>query len=89
MLISAGNALKENNLFPGSENALLFNDTYELPFHCDFDLSQYPFDSQHCTIVVCLSFKINVTEKLDSDHVKCILRSAGAGPYVPISALHF
>ena len=43
---------KENYLYSGSENPLLYNDTYELTFHCDFDLIKYPFDTQHCFIKV-------------------------------------
>ena len=42
----------ENSVFNGCENPLLYNDTYDLEFHCNFQLSNYPFDPQRCIIQV-------------------------------------
>jgi hypothetical protein len=49
------NSLEETNqirLYKGTENYLVYRNTYEIELHCDFDLSNYPFDTQHCAIVV-------------------------------------
>jgi hypothetical protein len=46
------NDVRENYFFSGAENLLLYNDTYELEFHCDFNLHTYPFDTQTCFISV-------------------------------------
>ncbi len=44
--------LAENLYYYGSENPLLYNDSYELIFHCQFELKNYPFDNQQCFILV-------------------------------------
>ena len=44
--------LAENLYYYGSENPLLYNDSYELTFHCQFELENYPFDNQQCSILV-------------------------------------
>ena len=44
--------IQENYLYTGIDNPLLYNDTYDLTFYCDFDLTKYPFDAQHCFIKV-------------------------------------
>ena len=51
--------IQENYLYTGLDNPLLYNDTYDLTFHCDFDLTNYPFDSQHCFIKVKMLLKIH------------------------------
>ncbi len=54
------NELAENYNYYGTENPLLYNDTYELTFHCHFQLAKYPFDSQHCSVVVITRFWIKI-----------------------------
>jgi len=39
-------------LYHGSENPLIYRNTYEIELHCEFDLYNYPFDSQHWKIEV-------------------------------------
>jgi hypothetical protein len=48
--------LTENYIFKGSENPLMYNDTYDLNLHCNFLLVNYPFDTQKCTIKVITTF---------------------------------
>ncbi len=47
--------LTENYIFKGSENPLMYNDTYDLSLHCNFLLVNYPFDTQKCTIQVIMT----------------------------------
>ena len=42
----------ERRLYKGSENILIYRNTYEIELHCDFNLYNYPFDHQFCKIVV-------------------------------------
>ena len=42
----------EQRSYQGSENFLVYRNTYEIELHCDFELANYPFDRQYCTIVV-------------------------------------
>ena len=44
--------INEETLFTGMENPLIYRNTYEMQFHCSFILYDYPFDVQHCKIVV-------------------------------------
>ena len=46
----------EKRLFKGTENFLIYRNTYEIELHCDFDLYNYPFDKQHCKIEVTVFF---------------------------------
>ena len=55
-LLTGDTVIIENHLFNGAENQLQYNDTYELEFHCDFNLENYPFDFQVCFIKVKLGF---------------------------------
>ena len=50
--LPSSDGLAENFYYNGYENPLLYNDTYELTFHCHFELANYPFDFQHCFIMV-------------------------------------
>ena len=42
--------INEENHFSGEENELYLTTTDELVFKCTFDLSWFPFDTQHCSI---------------------------------------
>jgi hypothetical protein len=42
----------QKTVLRGSENPLLYNDTYDTKFHCNFELADYPFDRQKCYINV-------------------------------------
>jgi len=49
------NPLEETNerrLYKGTENFLVYRNTYEMELHCDFELANYPFDRQYCSFVV-------------------------------------
>jgi hypothetical protein len=46
------NKINENYLYEGSKNPIIYKNTYELDFHCYYDLSKYPFDYQDCNIEV-------------------------------------
>ena len=44
--------LHEGNLYEGKENSLMVNVDHQFDFHCNFELSNFPFDSQDCGIVI-------------------------------------
>lgn len=44
--------LNEYQQFKGSENGLVYENMYELKFHCELELHFYPFDTQHCFLNV-------------------------------------
>ena len=49
------NKLHEAYIFQGSENYLNFYREYFMVFKCVYDLQNYPFDTQYCTIDLKLS----------------------------------
>jgi len=50
--IELNNQIAEDYLYHGSENPIIYKNTYEMDFHCSYDLSEYPFDHQTCHIEV-------------------------------------
>ena len=44
--------LREHLYYKGSENTLTYNYTEERTFKCDYKLGWYPFDNQHCLVLV-------------------------------------
>ena len=44
--------LHEGNLFVGKENSLMVKVYPQFDFHCDFELSNFPFDNQACDISI-------------------------------------
>ena len=44
------NYLNEGNKFNGSENDLQLSATHQCNFRCKFDLAEFPFDTQKCSI---------------------------------------
>ena len=42
--------VEEREIFKGSENRLIMNQTYTHEFQCLYDLRNYPFDKQTCSI---------------------------------------
>ena len=50
MIRSGRNEVEEREIFKGSENRLIMNQTYTHEFHCLYDLRNYPFDKQTCSI---------------------------------------
>ena len=47
---NAVSRINEENHFSGEENELYLATTDELVFKCTFELSWFPFDTQHCSI---------------------------------------
>ena len=47
---NALNYLNEGNKFNGSENDLQLSVTHQCNFRCKFDLAEFPFDAQKCSI---------------------------------------
>ena len=39
-------SIDETEIFEGSENSLVMNQTYTHTFQCNYELSHYPFDTQ-------------------------------------------
>ena len=39
-------SVDEIDIFEGSENSLVMNQTYTRTFHCNYELAYYPFDIQ-------------------------------------------
>jgi len=53
--------LNEYEEFEGKDNALIYENVFALKFTCNFDLHLYPFDTQHCKIMVrCFHFFITL-----------------------------
>ena len=50
--------LHEGNWYNGEENDLYMRVKHQFDFHCDFELSNFPFDIQKCSIDVGLPFKL-------------------------------
>ena len=50
--------LHEANWFKGEENNLYLRVKHQFDFHCDFELSNFPFDIQKCSINVGLPVKL-------------------------------
>ena len=44
--LSGLDSVDETEIFKGSENSLVMNQTYTHNFQCNFELSYYPFDTQ-------------------------------------------
>ena len=44
--------LHEHQEYEGTENPLVFENSYELKLGCELELHYYPFDTQHCFIKV-------------------------------------
>ena len=42
--------LQEHEEYDGSENPLVFENSYELKLNCELELHNYPFDTQQCLI---------------------------------------
>ena len=47
--------VNEREIFKGSENTLTMDQTYTHQFQCIFDLRNYPFDRQTCSIEMATS----------------------------------
>ena len=47
-------SVDETEIFEGSENSLVMNQTYTHTFQCNYELSYYPFDTQVDQIILAL-----------------------------------
>lgn len=52
---SSQEIIEETNIFYGKENKLTFEMTYTKVFQCEYQLANYPFDTQTCTVDVTVS----------------------------------
>jgi hypothetical protein len=50
--LSLTTEVNEDETFSGEMNPFVYNRTYEMTLECNFDLQNYPFDFQHCQIIV-------------------------------------
>ena len=50
---------KEDAVFDGSENALMYFQRFYAEYHCTFNLKMYPFEEQECKI----EFKLRAATK--------------------------
>ena len=60
------NYLNEGNKFNGSENDLQLSVTHQCNFRCKFDLAEFPFDAQKCSIDIQMPFEYR---NLARDHL--------------------
>jgi len=44
--------LEENLIYSGNDNPLIYQRYFDLNARCNFKFDDYPFDTQHCPIVV-------------------------------------
>ena len=59
----------EREIFKGSENRLILRQTYTHEFQCVYELDNYPFDKQTCSIDIRTSDRENSTLKLFPKHL--------------------
>jgi hypothetical protein len=50
---------KFSSMYYGSKNPMIYRNTLEIDLHCKFVLYNYPFDVQHCKIVVIYFYLFN------------------------------
>ena len=66
--------LWEMSKYDGSENPLVKQAFYSIEFECDFDISNYPFDTQTCFILISPDFSshnlVNFTTGLTSVRIR-------------------
>ena len=56
--------MDEREIFKGSENRLIMRQTYTHEFQCVYELDNYPFDKQTCSIDIRTSDRESLTLKL-------------------------
>ena len=59
-------------VYNGQENPFVYERSYSLPLECDFDLRNYPFDTQECLID--LGVPLALKNKVELDAVKIIFQ---------------
>ena len=52
MTLSSENEVEDVAYYKGSENSLQYSRDFHLVFNCEFDLHDFPFDTQMCTILL-------------------------------------
>ena len=57
--LSPMSEMEEVAYYNGSENSIIYSRDFNIQFDCEFNLRNYPFDTQHCTILL----KIQKKEK--------------------------
>ena len=75
-VMSGLESVDETEVFNGSRNSLVMNQTYTHTFHCNYELSHYPFDTQVLIYFLLFTFSLSFSdlrnrhgnEKLGIDH---------------------
>ena len=52
LTLSTENEVEDVAYYKGSENSLQYSRDFHLVFNCEFDLHDFPFDTQMCTILL-------------------------------------
>ena len=71
--------LHESMIYDGKENDLIMTATYETDFTCSYDLQDYPFDSQICSIDV--SGPINLQNEIEL--IPSVIKYTGLSKTLP------
>ena len=66
--MSKQNSLKETAYFAGSENPMVLSRNFNEIFICNFDLRNFPFDTQTCMIVINANNKVGKFLQLTPVH---------------------
>ena len=59
---------REDILYKGSDNILEAQQDYRVEYSCTFDVSKYPFDTNHCDILMVMKKKEKTTTELVIDN---------------------
>ena len=61
--------LEPAEVFRGDENPFVYERSYSLDLECDFDLRNYPFDTQECFIELGVPFALRTKVELNAEEI--------------------
>ena len=61
--------LERAQVFYGVENPFVYERSYSIPLECDFDLRDYPFDTQECFIELTVPFALRKKVELSARNI--------------------